>query len=256
MTVADAEEPLLDGNVTAGIVRVGDTVRRPATASSASVDALLLHLEAVGFTGAPRALGYDSQGRQVLTYVEGDVSPDPADLTAARLASVGAVIRDFHDAVVTFEPPEHAVWNVVIGPDTEEMVCHNDLAPWNLVRSQRALTFIDWDGAGPASRLWDLAYAAHGFVPMAPTSGLGDDQAAARLRALVDGYRLDEPDRQRLVDLLEPRVTSMVDLLDDGHLRGIDPWARLWDDGHRQAWAADADYVRARRSTWAAALLA
>jgi hypothetical protein len=34
--------------------------------------------------------------------------------------------------------------------------------------------FIDWDGAGPGSRLWDLAYAAHGFVPLAA----GGDPAA------------------------------------------------------------------------------
>jgi hypothetical protein len=26
--------------------------------------------------------------------------------------------------------------------------------------------FIDWDGAAPGSRLWDLAYAITGFVPL------------------------------------------------------------------------------------------
>jgi thiamine kinase-like enzyme len=37
---------------------------------------------------------------------------------------------------------------------------------WNLVRDGERSVFIDWDGAGPGSRLWDLGYAAHGFVPL------------------------------------------------------------------------------------------
>lgn len=65
--MAPAEEPLQGGNVGIGVVRVGGTVRRPACAWSASVDALLLHLEASGYEGAPRPLGYDEQGRQVLS---------------------------------------------------------------------------------------------------------------------------------------------------------------------------------------------
>lgn len=51
----------------------------------------------------------------------------------------------------------------------------------------------DWDGAGPGSRLWDLGYAAHGFVPLHP----GGDPArdAPRLRAHADGYGLDADQR-------------------------------------------------------------
>ena len=41
------------------MVRVGDTVRRPAGPWTPAVDALLRHLEDVGFPGAPRALGRD-----------------------------------------------------------------------------------------------------------------------------------------------------------------------------------------------------
>jgi hypothetical protein len=71
------EEPLTGGNVSVGAVRVGDTVRRPANPWSASIDALLIHLERVGFEGAPRALGYDESGRQVLSFVEGYVDREP-----------------------------------------------------------------------------------------------------------------------------------------------------------------------------------
>ena len=71
------EERLAGGAQTAGVVRVGDTVRYPAHPRSEFVDGLLRHLERVGFDGAPRALGYDVQGRQVLTFVEGEVFQAP-----------------------------------------------------------------------------------------------------------------------------------------------------------------------------------
>ncbi|MFI2076838.1 MULTISPECIES: hypothetical protein [Streptomyces] len=39
--------------------------------------------------------------------------------------------------------------------------------PWTpAVHALDGWTFIDWDTAGPASRLWDVAYAVHGFIPL------------------------------------------------------------------------------------------
>ena len=49
-------------------------MRRPVHGNSPLVHALLKHLEDVGFAGAPRFLGIDSAGREVLTYVAGEVA--------------------------------------------------------------------------------------------------------------------------------------------------------------------------------------
>ncbi|WP_423916962.1 hypothetical protein [Candidatus Poriferisodalis sp.] len=57
-------------------VKVGDTVRRPATESSVSVRQLLVHLEHGGFDGAPRFLGAEPDGSIVLSWVEGWVPTD------------------------------------------------------------------------------------------------------------------------------------------------------------------------------------
>ena len=69
-----AEVPLTGGNVSASVVRVGATVRKAASGSTAAVEALLSHLAAVGFAGAPQALGRDGQGRLMLEYVPGTMA--------------------------------------------------------------------------------------------------------------------------------------------------------------------------------------
>jgi Ser/Thr protein kinase RdoA (MazF antagonist) len=197
------EHALAGGNVAAGVVRVGDTVRKPAGFWTPAVEALLAFLEARGFSGAPRALGRDDRGRQVLEYV--------ADL-----------------------------------------VCHHDLAPWNLVLGAERWVFIDWDGAGPGSRLWDLAYAVKGFVPLED----GGDPAAdgPRLRAMADGYGLSFAQRERLPALIEAHTRGMADLLENGARTGTQPWARLHAEGHGTYWTASADYIDRHQATWRRAL--
>ena len=78
MTGWRSRSPWPAETTTAGeVVRIGDTVRRPPRESTRAVRALLLHLERVGFDGAPRYLDTDQQGREVLTFVEGDVPLPP-----------------------------------------------------------------------------------------------------------------------------------------------------------------------------------
>jgi len=242
MHADDAEVPLAGGNVGNGVVRVGGTVRRPAGPWSRSVDAFLRHLHEAGFRGAPRPLGFDEQGRHVLEYVEGQVAmPFDPGSTPGSLHRVGALIRAFHDASAAFTVPTDARWNVVIPPDSEDLVIHHDLAAWNLVRNPQRWVFIDWDNAGPGSRLWDFAYAAHGFVPLDPATP--PTTAGERLAALADGYRLDDADRERLVGLLSRRAMSMHHLLAHGRDSGNQPWARLWAEGHGQIWRQKAEYA-------------
>jgi Ser/Thr protein kinase RdoA (MazF antagonist) len=115
---------------------------------------------------------------------------------------------------------------VVIPPGREDLICHHDLAPWNLVTGADRWVFIDWDGAGPGSRLWDLAYAMKGFVPL---TGQGDPSAdAPGLRALADGYGLSAGQRRRLPPLIGAHTWGMADLLERGQDRrtALGPAAR------------------------------
>ncbi|MFY1631927.1 hypothetical protein ACN27F_01380 [Solwaraspora sp. WMMB335] len=66
-------------------------------------------MHTVGFRHAPRPLGLDEQGREVLTYQPGTVPwPERFDLfvsSDAALRRVGRLIRDLHDAAAGFVPP-------------------------------------------------------------------------------------------------------------------------------------------------------
>jgi hypothetical protein len=112
--VADAEIPLAGGDVTAGVVRVGDTVRRPRGPWSDSVAAYLRHLDEAGFHGAPRFLGVDERGRDVLEFVAGEVPGQPvAEAWAATdsvLAAVARLLCRLHEASASFVPPDDACW--------------------------------------------------------------------------------------------------------------------------------------------------
>ena len=250
---SSAEHVLEGGNVADVVVRVGSTVRKPAGPATAAVEALLDHLAGVGFQGAPRSLGRDELGRHILEYVPGEMAFSLPPLTASELRRLGEFIRELHDAAQTFQAPPVPQWNVVIPPDREDLICHHDLAPWNLVRDGDRWVFIDWDGAGPGSRLWDLAYAASTFVPFCA----GGDPAldGPRLRALADGYGLDQQQRRAFPALIGAHTRGMYDLLHSASLTGEQPWARLFAEGHGEHWGPAADYIEAHLQRWTSALL-
>src|SRR4051794_38079116 len=95
------EVPLGGGRTSAGVVRIGDTVHRPVRPWTPAVHAVLHHLEAAGFDGAPRVLGFDEQGREVLTFLDGETvgeRPWPDWVTSdAALVSVAGWLRRLHD---------------------------------------------------------------------------------------------------------------------------------------------------------------
>ncbi len=117
-----------------------------------------------------------------------------------------------------------------------------------------AWTFIDWDNAGPGTRLGDLGYAAHGFVPLYPDGSPARD--AARLRALADGYGCDGAQRRELPDATLHEVRGMHDLLVAGARTGRRPWARPHAEGRADHWGPAADYAERHRGVWLAALTA
>lgn len=259
------EEVLTGGNLSP-VVRVGATVRRKAGTWTLTVHALLEHLEQHGFDGAPRVLGFDEEGREMLTYLEGatDASGDPAWVWSERaLTATARLIRRYHDICRTFEPPAGSRWQVMVGaPKDGEIVCHNDLAPFNAVFQDGVpVAFLDWDLAAPGPPLWDVAYAAWRFVPLYadPTQrGWTADVAAraARLRLLSDEYGLLRRERTELVETVERRIRCSFDTLEAWGREGKPGWSEMWQERtHGDGMLRDLEYVAEHRDAFNRALL-
>ncbi|MFI5710585.1 phosphotransferase [Kribbella sp. NPDC051620] len=249
----ESEEVLTGGNVAAEVVRVGATVRKPSLAQTVGVEAVLTHL--AEFEGAPPTLGRDERGRHVLEYIPGAVADTMLPFSADELGRVGRLIRELHDAMESFQAPPDVAWQTLVPePSGGDLIGHNDLAPWNLIRDGQRWVFIDWDNAGPSSRLWDLGYAATGFVPFAPGGDVAVD--GPRLRALVDGYGLDLEQRLAFPAQIAARTSGSYELLVRGHRTGEQPWARLYAEGHADYWGPAAAYIEEHHDAWVAALIA
>jgi Ser/Thr protein kinase RdoA (MazF antagonist) len=252
----EIEQRFEDGNITA-VVRVGDTVRRATGPWTPAVHALLRHLETRGFDGAPRVLGRDPAGREVLSYVAGQTAP--ASLDGVRsddvLAAVARMARRYHQAVADFVAPPGAAWQHTVGaPRVGDVICHNDIAPWNLVFDDaRPLALIDWDFAAPAPREWDVAYALWRFVPIYPAPEFGGpDEQARRIRLFCDAYGLGE--RAGLLDTIERRQQVLLDTLVEWGRAGVPGFTQMLRNGHADGIRAEIAYLRASRATLEALL--
>ena len=259
------EEVLTGGNLNP-VIRVGKTVRRSTGAWTPSVHQLLKHLEAQEFDGAPRVLGFDEQGREVLAYIEGatDESGDPEWVwSEPALVKAVRLIRRYHDLCRTFEPPPDAPWQVMVGAPSEgEIICHNDLAPFNAVfREGVPVAFLDWDLAAPAPPLWDIAYTAWRFVPLYSDPSergwaTGIEERTSRLRLICDIYGLSADERGHLAETIERRIRCSYDTLETWGEAGKAGWSEMWRERtHGEGMLRDLTYIAEHRTALSEALL-
>ena len=205
-----SEIPLSGGDVNV-VVRVGDTVRRPR--GPEAVRALLRWYDDVGFDGAPKFLGLDEQGREILSFIDGEPAFAPVPYGDGVAFDIGRLLRRAHDAQAGFEPPVADWDDHVPGPGGGEIIGHCDLFWTNVIfRDAAPAALIDWELAAPTTRVLDVALAATYWGGLRVDWqllewGLPLDRRGERLRLLCDGYGLDATQRNGLLDqLLEQRL--------------------------------------------------
>ena len=156
-----------------------------------------------------RVRGEDSDGRETLSYIEGEFTqPGPWSLEGAT--AVGTLLRQLDEATASYTAAPDAIWGPWFGRalgGPARVIGHCDFAPWNIVaRNGLPVGLIDWDFAGPVDPLVELAQACwlnaklHDEV-LAEIEGLPPIADRARqLRAIVDAYGLSARQRRGFID--------------------------------------------------------
>jgi hypothetical protein len=190
------DEDQLPGGWASSVARVGATVRRSPAPRAEFVRGLLTLFAEADWDGAPRFLGVDEQGRDVLEYLDGYVAwrpgEQPSDISSEQsLTEVAAMVRAFHDLTAGSALADGA-----------EVVCHNDLSPKNTIYRDlgdglRPVAFIDWDLAAPGRRIHDVAFICWQYLGLGVET-VAVDEAVDGMRLLCDAYGLH--DRSELVE--------------------------------------------------------
>jgi Phosphotransferase enzyme family len=236
-------EPLIADGITQGIVRIGDTVRRPLRPFSLTVQAYLAHLRDAGFAGAPLPLGVDEQGREVLSFVPGDVArwlPPPEIAGEEVLVALARLIRSLHEASAGWVPPPDAVWggspaNPGRIAERAELVSHRDYALGNVVfRGGLPVALIDFDLAMPTTRVYDIANALWYWAPLRDPRdrppGLADADIPHRVAVFADAYGMTAQQRAGLMPVAAGMVRRYHE--DSRASAELDPvWRRAWEGG-------------------------
>lgn len=236
------EVELTGGNM-GTVTRLGDEVRRPAGTWTENVHRLLAAYADAGIAQTPRPLGFTADGRERLTFLPGTVANEPADWlwTDQILTEVAQLVRQLHDA----STPLAAIADGWRSPvhSRAEVVCHNDVAPYNLVFSDgRVSGLIDFDYASPGPRAWDLAYLAYTLVPLNSEPVFAASERRTRLHTLVEAYG-PGPGTAEVLAAVPARLDELAAFSDRMAIELANPELAVHAAGYR----ADASRLRASR---------
>jgi len=249
--MVEDEIPLSGGNVNAGVVRIGNTVRRHPGHASHAVHMLLQHLESRHFRGSPKLLGMDEQGREILSFIDGEAGRWPA-IWASEVALITSaqLLRDYHDLTMDLVASSET-W-IYEYPDRarHEVICHNDYGAYNIIfKDMKAVGIIDFDLAGPGPRLKDVAYAVYWMAPLSLNSedmqlfAEADLQAGSRrLKLFCEHYGVAAD--EHLLEMVEEALCLMGDEAHVTRMVGEAAAAKLVAEGHLLGWQGEVKSFR------------
>jgi len=213
------EEELAGGN-SSTVARKGDKIYRNAGPWTPTIHKLLNELHRNNIPEVPTAFGIDDQGREVLSFMSGEVAnyPLPAWLWSESILNEAFhLMRRMHDAV-RVEDFKDSIWQNT-PHEPQEVICHNDFAPYNMVfEDGHVVGVIDLDNASPGPRIWDFSYLAYRLVPFCEDAGPSAPQPSEarlkRLRRAVQSYGMHF-DTQEIFEVMATRLRSLAEYSED-----------------------------------------
>ncbi|MFI8496904.1 phosphotransferase [Peribacillus butanolivorans] len=262
MSNHENEEMLTGGNVS-NVYRSGNTVRRELKTDSPKIHKLLKHLENKGFNYAPKLLGIDEKGREILSYIEGEAGNYPLKeymWSEDVLIEIAKMLRLYHDSVSDFSFDDS--WQSIDNtPQQFEVLCHNDFAIYNIIfNHKRPIGIIDFDVAGPGPRLWDIAYTLYNCVPLSRfyLSETGEkvyynllqhaNRIKQRVRMFFESY--GEGIEEDYLEMVLLRLEGLCKTITRKASEGDIAFQKMIDEGHLEHYQNDIKFIREHGKEW------
>lgn len=258
----EKEEILTGGNVS-NVYRLGDTVRRVLKPDSSKIHHLLEYLENKDFSYAPKFLGIDEKGREILSFIEGEAGNDPLKeymWSDDVLAEIAKILRLYHDAVCDF--PLSDEWKPIDNtPNKVEVLCHNDFARYNIIfNNKRPVGIIDFDVAGPGPRIWDIAYTLYTCVPLSRFY-LSETGEKVYYHSLQDANRINqrvklffesygEEIEEGYLEMVLLRLEGLCKTITRKASEGDIAFQKMIDEGHLEHYQKDMKFIRRHGEEW------
>ncbi|MFD7522597.1 phosphotransferase enzyme family protein [Paenibacillus chitinolyticus] len=256
------EELLAGGNVSK-VYRSGNTVRRELKPNSRNIHALLNHLDNKGYDYAPKYLGTDEKGREILSFIEGEAGNYPLKKYMRSddvLREIAKMLRLYHDAVSDFSFDDS--WRPLDGtPQPLEVICHNDFAVYNIIfQHEKPIGIIDFDAAGPGPRLWDIAYTLYTCVPLSRLhltetgeivyydSSQDASRIKNRVKLFFDSY--GEGFAENYIDMVLLRLEGLCKTITRRASEGDLAFQKMLDEGHLEHYRKDITFISEHRNDW------
>jgi thiamine kinase-like enzyme len=195
----ETEIALEGGRVTSSVTRKGNYVYRACCSNSPFVHKILKWIESKDSTIIPHFIGINDDGREIITFLEGQAPKDLGDFSEKQLFEAGKLIKYLHIILADY-------------PDCKkgQTVCHNDLSPCNFMFiNDIPYAVFDWDAAAIGDPMDDLAYAVWMWCDIGNLEQ-SVEKVNAKIKNMIQGYDAKQFDiKNKIINQIDRVGRSM-----------------------------------------------
>jgi len=247
------DEEILTGGSINTVTRKGDVVFRNGGEWVPAVHKVLEYLNNSGFSYSPKPLGVVPDGREMISFLPGESMMRPwrqPMFDDDGLIQAAKMLRSLHNITQKLTFPKDTKWQFIkAGKNTDQIIRHGDLGPWNTLWQGDKLTgLIDWDFAEPGDAITDLAQLIAYFVPF--KSGANWEEAGfkqqpdyrQRLSVIQKAYGKDYTE-QDIILALDKLQTLEISRIKKFGAKDIYPWDKWLKDGEAEKTKTEQDWL-------------